>query len=242
MKRIITFFLLVACVVSISGCGSVPTASNSVPTATPRPMPTPTSIVTPKPEPSPRHAAKSAGSSLVSSAAETITRLTEQAKAAQSGSVVVATSEPATSKAAIDSGIMDGLTLEPITGQFATESDLQFSLFKTVHEIAEQLGWLATPLVLRDTNPELSFDAAKQEVGYARFYLVYYANVGEDEAKQAVEEYTDRLAAVLSVLYPDIPADLVCFFWKIPAISEESLYSASFYYHTENGALVRNSK
>ena len=137
---------------------------------------------------------------------------------------------------------LDGLDIEPCVGSFANEKDLQFSLFKSVYEVTDQLDWLVTPLVTRDGNPELSFDPKKQEIKHARFYLTYYGNVDKDEAKGNVEEYTERLAAVLSVLYPNIDADMVCFFWKIPVISKDSLHSASFFYHTENGVLVRNDE
>lgn len=136
--------------------------------------------------------------------------------------------------------VLDGLDLEPHPGSFANESDLQSSLFVSVREIADQLDWLVTPLVTREGNPELSFDSPRQDLKYARFYLVFYGNVGKEEAKTTVAEYTEKMAAVLSELYPNIDADMVCFFWKIPVINEDSLYSASFFYHTENGILVNN--
>lgn len=137
---------------------------------------------------------------------------------------------------------LEGLDITPCSEKFANEKDLQFSLFKSVYEATGQLDWLVSPLVTRDGNPELSFDSKNQEIKYARFYLSYYGNVDKDEARGNVEEYTDRLAAVLSALYPNISADMVCFFWKIPVINKDSLYSASFFYHTEGGVLVSNDE
>lgn len=174
----------------------------------------------------------------VSDATDRIAEITGKTRAA-AGAGLAPGIEPS---AAPSVDVLDGLDLKPRSDRFANENDLQSSLFFSVREIAGQLDWLVTPLVTREGNPEISFDSSRQALQYAHFYLVFYGNVGEEEAKNTVAEYTERLAAALSVLYPNISSDMVCFFWKIPVINEDSLYSASFYYHTENGKLVNSDK
>ena len=133
-----------------------------------------------------------------------------------------------------------GLDLKPIITDFKSELDLRDSLFKTVWDMTKQLDWYVVPLVGELGNPEIVFDVKTQSVAHAYFYFDYYASGSKEELKMAADEYTELINAVICEMYPSIELEFVCYCWKIPAISETSLYSAMFFYKSENGVLSRS--
>lgn len=119
---------------------------------------------------------------------------------------------------------------------FTTEMRVQFCLYETVQELSRSLDWYVT----QNNNPEVSFDSDKQELNYVRYYLDYYADCTASEAQEAVEEYTDTMIAAIQYAFPDIQANQLVFFWRIPAIDEDNLYAARFFCEKEDGSIVRS--
>ena len=120
------------------------------------------------------------------------------------------------------------------TERFPTDVKLSFNIYSTIQSAGRTLGYFT-----QDLNPELSFDASSQTVSYLYIYLTYIADCDENSARKPLEQYTDKLLEILTASYPTIDFEFISFFWSIPAIDEENLYSATFYCEKEDGKLKR---
>lgn len=129
-----------------------------------------------------------------------------------------------------------GITVTPSGETFKDDTRLVFCLYSTVSEVCHALE-----MVTQVNNPEIEFDAASQSVTMLRLYMNYFAEGSNDDLRPVVEDYTDVLIAALEETYPGLTFGTMMINWKIPAISPDSLYSASFWCESENGSIIRGA-
>ena len=131
-----------------------------------------------------------------------------------------------------------GIASEDITDTesefIESEGRMSFLLYKTVQDM-DSMAYTT-----QNHNPEISFDPSTQTLGFARFYITYFADCGKEEARSALESYTDCIIETLETEYPDVVMRSLMFCWKVPAVDEESLYAAVYWCEEQDGKLIRD--
>lgn len=127
-----------------------------------------------------------------------------------------------------------GIAIVEYPCDFGNDKSACFSLYNVVADICKMLG-----CTVQNHNPEVSLNAESNDLSFAHFYLTYYADCSEQEAKEVVEEYTDVLIAALLASYPDNNFESLDFSWKIPAINADSLYAADYWCEQADGEMCR---